>query len=222
MALVELARRLPGVRLTLRPRFTAGRARSIEAHRSTFLYSSTGEIRRTVQPAFHEPSVPGEHRHIGDCVAVAGDVFGLREPTVKARRADASPPSRIDRSHIRFSSAHRHRSGQAPAEKGRASHLPKQPRQALGAGRCAWQQSPELLGEIQEYRTGLKDPDRPRRAIHQCRDLGIRIDGDEAAAELIAIDDIDEPRIVLGTERPSANSSSSRIVTFTPFGVPRE
>src|SRR6186713_1334891 len=43
---------------------------------------------------------------------------------------------------------------------------------------------------------GLEYPDRRRAAaVHQCRDFRVRIDRDEAAAELVAVD-LDQPGIV--------------------------
>jgi hypothetical protein len=58
--------------------------------------------------------------------------------------------------------------------------------------------------------------------VHQRRDLGVRVDLDEAGAELVALADIDQPGVVFGVLCPAASSSSNMIVTFTPFGVPSE
>ena len=89
---------------------------------------------------------------------------------------------------------------EAAAQIGRAAHLPEQPRQAFGArGRLGRQESAELLGQIQQDRAGLEHPDRLRAAaVHQRRDLGVRVDRHEAAAELVALADLDQPGVVLG------------------------
>jgi hypothetical protein len=66
-------------------------------------------------------------------------------------------------------------------------------------------------------------PDRrSRRAVHQRRDLGVRVDLDEAGAELVAFADIDQPCVVFGVLVIPSSSSSNMIVTFTPFGVASE
>ena len=60
------------------------------------------------------------------------------------------------------------------------------------------QELAELLGQVHQDRAGLEDPDRLRAAaIDKRRDLGIRIDRDKAAAELVALADLDQPGIVL-------------------------
>ena len=89
---------------------------------------------------------------------------------------------------------------EAAADIGRAAHLPEQPRQALGARRrVGRQEGAELLGEMDQDRAGLEHADRLRSAaIHQRGDLRVRIDRDEAAAELLALIDADQPGVVLG------------------------
>ncbi len=87
---------------------------------------------------------------------------------------------------------------EAAADIGRAAHLPEQPRQTLGAclglGR---QEGTEFLGEIHQDGAGLEHADRLRAAaIDESRDLGVGIDGDEAAAELVAVVDPDQPGVV--------------------------
>ena len=113
---------------------------------------------------------------------------------------------------------------EAAAEIGRAAHLPEQPRQAFGArAGLGRQERAELLREIQQDRAGLEHPDRLRAAaVQQRRDLGVRVDRDEAAAELLAVADLDQPGVVFGAAVAGASSSSSMIVTLTPFGVPSE
>jgi hypothetical protein len=88
---------------------------------------------------------------------------------------------------------------EAAADIGRAAHLPEQPRQAFGARRdLGRQERAELLGQVHQDRAGLEDPDRlGTAAVHQRRDLGVRVHRDEAAAELIAVADLDQPGVVL-------------------------
>jgi len=55
----------------------------------------------------------------------------------------------------------------------------------------------ELLREVQQDRTGLEHAGgRVRGAVEQARYLRVRVDLDEAAAELITLADVDEPRVV--------------------------
>ena len=89
---------------------------------------------------------------------------------------------------------------EASAEVGRAAHLPEQPGQAFGAGGgVGGEEGAELLGEIEQDGAGFEEADRlGAAAIHQGRDFGVGIDGDETAAELVAIADADQPGVVLG------------------------
>ena len=89
---------------------------------------------------------------------------------------------------------------EAAAEKRRRAHLPEEPGEALGprAG-FGRQEGAELLGEIEQDRAGFEHADRLRAAaVDHGRDLRIGIDRDEAAAELIALADLDQPGVVLG------------------------
>ena len=74
----------------------------------------------------------------------------------------------------------------APAQQGRRAHLPEQPGQALGAcGGIGGDKFAKLLREIEQDSAGFKDARRLGRAvIHQCRNFGIGVDADKAAAEL--------------------------------------
>ncbi len=92
---------------------------------------------------------------------------------------------------------------EAAAEIGRGSHLPEQPVHRLGARPdVRRQEGAEFLGQIEQDRAGFEQPDRLaaalRRVIHHRRDLGIRIDRDEAGAELVALADADQPGVVFG------------------------
>src|SRR5207245_11795569 len=83
------------------------------------------------------------------------------------------------------------------AEIGRTAHLPEQPRKTFGArldvGR---QERAELFREIDQDGGGLEDADRLlAAAVHQRRNLRVRIDLDKAAAELVAVDP-DQPGVV--------------------------
>ena len=89
---------------------------------------------------------------------------------------------------------------EAAAEIGRAAHLPEQPVQRLGAERDVLrQEGAELLRQIEQDRAGFEHADRLRSAaVQQRRDLRVRVDRHEAAAELIALADVDQPGVVLG------------------------
>src|SRR5208283_239334 len=82
---------------------------------------------------------------------------------------------------------------ESSAEIRRASHLPEQPGQAFGArADLGRQECPELLGEIEQDRAGLEDADRLRTAaVHHSRYLGVGIDRNETASELLALADPD-------------------------------
>jgi hypothetical protein len=88
----------------------------------------------------------------------------------------------------------------AAAKERRRAHLPEKPRQALGARGMQGRQkcTAKLLREIHQDRARLEDTDRlGAAAIQQRRDLRIRIDRDEAAAELLAVVDLYGPGVVL-------------------------
>ncbi len=92
---------------------------------------------------------------------------------------------------------------EAAAEEGGRAHLPEQPVHRLGAGaQLSRQEGAEFFREIDEDRGGFEDAQGLaailRLVVHQRRDLRIRIDADEAGAELVALADIDQPGIVFG------------------------
>ena len=59
------------------------------------------------------------------------------------------------------------------------------------------QQCAEFLGEIEQDRTGFEQARRcVGTVIHQRRDLAVGIDVDKAAAELVAIPDVDQIGII--------------------------
>ena len=69
-----------------------------------------------------------------------------------------------------------------------------------GAGALArWQQRAKLFGQIQQDGAGLEHPGRRvGAAIHQRRNLGVGVDLNKAAAELVALVDAYQPGVVLG------------------------
>src|SRR3954470_13561932 len=59
------------------------------------------------------------------------------------------------------------------------------------------QEGAEFLREVEQDRAGFEHALRRLLAIvHERRDFGIRIHSDESAAELVALTDPDEPRVV--------------------------
>ena len=156
------------------------------------------ELARAVEQALRHLPVPGPDRDVGHRVVVAGDVApGGQQPVEHIELALGLHRVAVDRVLELF-----RRVGiempEAAADEGRAAHLPEQPRQAFGArGRRGGQQGAELLGQMHQDRAGLEDPDRLRAAaVEQRRDLRVRIDLDEAAAELLAVADLHQPGVV--------------------------
>src|SRR5271156_972302 len=87
----------------------------------------------------------------------------------------------------------------AAADIRRAAHLPEQPRQAFRPrAHFRRQELAELLGQVHQDRSRFENADRLwAAAVDKRRDLGIRVDRDKAAAELVAVTDLDQPGIVL-------------------------
>ena len=87
---------------------------------------------------------------------------------------------------------------EAAAQERRRTHLPEQPRKAFRArGAVRRQEGAELFSEIDEDRAGFENAHRLLlAAIEQRGDLRIRVDRHEARAELIALTDVDQPRII--------------------------
>jgi hypothetical protein len=88
---------------------------------------------------------------------------------------------------------------EAAAEVAAGTHLPEQPVQALRPLRALERQELALrvvaVAEVDEDRPRLEDA-RLRRPVVERGDLAVRVDGHEAAAELVAAD-LREPRVVL-------------------------
>jgi hypothetical protein len=72
-------------------------------------------------------------------------------------------------------------------------------RHSARAARCRQEGAAELLGQVHQDGAGLEHPHRLRpAAVQQRRDLGVGVDLHEAAAELLALVDADQPGVVLG------------------------
>ncbi|MND74786.1 hypothetical protein D3C80_663890 [compost metagenome] len=93
---------------------------------------------------------------------------------------------------------------EAAAQVGRRTHLPEQPVHGLGTtGRVGRQELSEFFGKVEQDRTGLEHPQRRLHAVvEQGRDLRVGVDLDEAAGELLAFADANQPGVVLGAGMP--------------------
>ena len=134
------------------------------------------ELGRAVEPALRQPAIPGpDRRYRRSCSRRRPDI---RSPpgAGRARRADASPPSRSGRSHIRSWSAHRRRSGRSRRrDRARCPSARTAMTGIRRARRLGRQERAELLGEMHQDRAGFEHPDRLRpAAVQQRRDLGVR------------------------------------------------
>jgi hypothetical protein len=108
----------------------------------------------------------------------------------------------------------------AAADIGRAAHLPEEPGQAFGArGALGRQQGAELLGEIDDSktRTGLGSERSSKAGILEFGLTATKPLPNWAPSPILTGQaSYSAPRW------PSARSSSSMTVTFTPLGVARE
>src|SRR6185312_3380266 len=202
MTLVQLVRRIAGDAVAHAAALDRGaRQDLIGPAQHVFVFVRAQERRRiAVLPALGEAAVPREDRDVGDGVIIARDEATLRQLLVEhvelTLYLHGEAVDRIFHLERRVGVE----MAEAAAEIGRAAHLPEQPGEALGArGLIGRQEGAELLGEISEDRTGLEHADRLcAAAVHQRRDLGIRVHLDEARAELLALTDPHEPGVVLG------------------------
>ena len=158
------------------------------------------ELARIVEQTLGQRPVPGPDRHVGDGVFGPGDELVVGQLAIEhVELALHFHGVAIDRVFV----LHR-RIGiempEAAAQERRRAHLPLQPGQALGPrGRAGGQEGAELLGQIHEDRAGFEHPDRLRSAaVVERRNLGVRVDLDEAAGELVALADLDQPGVVFG------------------------
>ena len=78
--------------------------------------------------------------------------------------------------------------------------MPEQPGQGLGSLRPgSGKELPEFLGEVDEDRAGFEDTHRLRAAaIDQRGDLGVWVNVDEAARELLPFADANWPGVIFG------------------------
>ena len=149
--------------------------------------------------ALGDRAVPGEDRHVGDPVIVAGHEAMVGEVAVE----DVILALGLHRVAVDGIFDLYRRVGvemaEAAAEEGRAAHLPHQP--ATGrrcARRVGGQEGAEFLGEVEqdgaafEHALGV----RRVRAVEQGGDLAVGIERDEAAAELVAFADVDQPGVI--------------------------
>ena len=161
------------------------------------------ELARAVDQALDQAAVPRPHRDIGDRVFPAGEVFVVGQAAVE---------------HVELA-LHLHREAvdrvldldrrvgvevaESAAEVRRAAHLPEQPGQTFGPRRASRHQRAELLGQVHQDGARLEHADRRLAAAIQERgDLRVRVHLDEPAAELIAVVDLDQPRVVLRAAVP--------------------
>src|SRR5690606_16715931 len=158
------------------------------------------ELVRAVVGPVVEVAEPGVGGDVGDRVVAAGEELGLAELNVGHREQPLGLHRvAVDRILVALG-----RVGvempEAAADERRAAHLPHKPRERLGTRRVGLrQQEVELLGQVDEDRTALEYPERLRsRAVDQRGDLAIGVDVDEARPELVALEDLDRPGVVLG------------------------
>ena len=118
----------------------------------------------------------------------------------RERRASASSPWRSGRWRIRSSSAHRRRSGRSrrrhraccPSARRATTALPP-------AGRVRSAGRRRIFPRDREDRARFEDADRFAAGNGRpSPGSSIRIDRDEAAAELVAVADVDQPGVILG------------------------
>ena len=162
------------------------------------------ELGRLVHLVVQQRAIPGPDCHVGDAVFVAGDVAVLGQLAVEhVELALDLHRVAVDRVLVLL-----RRVGvevaEAAAEEGRAAHLPEQPVQRLGAlGQVPGQEVAEFFREVHQDRARFEDAQlRLDAGVQQGRDLRVRVDPDEAAAELVAVADPDRPGVVLGVGHP--------------------
>src|SRR5271165_2837057 len=100
---------------------------------NVFVFLNTQEFGGAVEPALRQPAIPREDRHVGDRVDAAPDVLVLGQAAVEyvelALHLHREAIDRILDLRRRVSVE----VAEPAAEIGRASHLPEQPRETLGA-----------------------------------------------------------------------------------------
>src|SRR3546814_14229342 len=106
------------------------------------------------------------------------------------------------------------------AEKGRAAHLPHQPRQRFGTlcgvGR---RESAEFFGKMDQDCARFEHPDRFAAAtVDERGDLAVRIGADEAARKLVALADVDQPGVIFGASLARREQLPEHPPYLTPHG----
>src|SRR5579872_6318834 len=200
MALVQLARGLAGGTVN-HPTALHGRPlqQSVSPALDVLIVLHAEELSGSVGPTFDQSSVPRENGHVGNRVGASCDVLAIGQTPVEyiqlALHLHGKPIDGIFdlRRGIGV------KMPESAAEVRCAAHLPEQPRQAFGACSSLHRQElPELLGEIDQDRTRLEYAHRRwLTAVEQRRNLGVGVYRHETAAELIAVTDFDQPRVVL-------------------------
>src|SRR5690554_5008846 len=146
----------------------------------------------------HYATIPGPDGHVGDAVLVPGDIGVVGQlPIEHVQLTLGFHGVAVDRVLVLL-----RRVGvevtEAAADEGRTAHLPEQPVEALGTTTDVLRnEGAELVRQIQQDGAGLEQPQRRVHAgVEHRRDLGVGVDLDEAAAELIALADADQPGVV--------------------------
>ena len=143
-------------------------------------------------------AIPRPARHVGDGVFVARYVLPVGKLPVQdvelALRFHREAVDRVLLLHISV----RVEVSEAAAEIGCAAHLPEQPVHGFGAlGVVSRQEGAELFREIEQDRAGLEHPSRWVGAVvHHSWNFRVRVGRHEAAAELVAVVDRNQPGVV--------------------------
>src|SRR5690606_972656 len=133
---------------------------------------------------FHQRAVPRPDRHVGDGIILAADEAMLGKLAIEYVKLTLYLHREAIDGIFKFLRRIGVEMPEAAAKiRGRA-HLPEQPGEALRPPRrVRRQEGAEFLREIDEDRAGLENTDRRAAAsVHQGRNFGVRIDGDEATA----------------------------------------
>ena len=213
------------MRFTIRPRLTAGRcADGVGPAINVDIVLYLQEFGRSIQQALRERAVPRPDRDICDRIFRPSHVFVRSKMAIEhiklPLRFHREPIDRIFDLGRRISVEMTEPAAEIP----RAAHLPKQPVHCFGAAvGVSRQKGAEFFCKIKQDRSGFEHSARlGDAAIDQRGNLRIRVGRDKAAAELVALADLDQPRIIFASLWPSASNSSSITVTLTPLGVAKE
>src|ERR1700687_2610810 len=170
----------------------------IDPTRNVLVLLCLKELGSLIEPTLGQTGVPRPDGAVADRVVAASDVFARFESPVEHVELTlclhGEPIYRVFDPGWRVGVE----VAEAPTDVRRASRLPEQPREAFGARAVSGrQEDAELLGEIYQDGAGLEYPNRHRVAlIHQSRDLGVGVQRNESAPELIALVNSDQPGVV--------------------------